>query len=197
MSRFRRHHFRSWLLAGLVLLCQAGHAASFSINQLMDNLAKQPQRAAAFTEKKTISILDRPIESSGELLFIAPAYLEKRTLKPKSETMVLDGDNLILERGRRKRVLQIRDYPEVRGMVESIRATLAGDRDALERVYHLALSGDSERWTLTLTPLDARVGAIIARITIEGVKDEVRSVEILQPDGDRSLMTIDKLASQR
>mgnify|MGYP002712936344 CR=1 FL=1 len=197
MSRVRWHRVRSGLLAGLMLLCQAGHAAPFSIDQLMDNLAKQPQRAATFTEKKTLSLLDQPVESSGELRFIAPTYLEKRTLKPKPETMVLDGDRLILERGRRKRVLQVGDYPEVGGMVESIRATLAGDRKALERVYHLALSGDPERWTLTLTPLDARVGALVARITIEGVKDAVRSVEILQPDGDRSVMTIDRLASQR
>ena len=79
-------------------------------------------------------------------------------------------------------------------MIESIRATLAGDRQALERVYHLALDGSAERWTLVLTPLDPKVGAVIARIRMEGVKDVVRSVEILQADGDSSLMTIEKLA---
>jgi len=193
MSRFGPSRSRFCALAGLVLLCQTGHAAPLSIAQLMASLAKQPQGTATFTEKKTISILDQPVEPSGELLFIAPAHLEKRTLKPRPEPMVLDGDTLTLERGRRKRVLQIRDYPEVGGMIESIRATLAGDRKALERVYHLALSGDLEDWTLILTPLDARVGAIIARIRIAGAGDAVRSIEILQPDGDRSLMTIEKL----
>jgi hypothetical protein len=108
--------------------------------------------------------------------------------------MVLDGDTLTLERGRRKHVLQLKDYPEVAGMIESIRATLAGDRKALERVYHLALDGGNERWTLVLTPLDPKVGAVIARIRMEGVEDVVRSVEILQADGDSSLMTIEKRA---
>jgi outer membrane lipoprotein-sorting protein len=169
-------------------------AAPLSIAQLMAGLAKNPQGAATFTETKTISILEQPIESSGELLFIAPARLEKRTLKPKPETMVLDGDTLTLERGRRKHVLQLKDYPEVAGMIESIRATLAGDRKALERVYHLALDGGNERWTLVLTPLDPKVGAVIARIRMEGVEDVVRSVEILQADGDSSLMTIEKRA---
>ena len=166
----------------------------FNIAQLMTNLAKNPQVAASFTEKKFISILEQPVESSGELLFIAPARLEKRTLKPRLETMVLDGDTLTLERGKRKHVLQLKDYPEVAGMIESIRATLAGDRRALERVYHLALEGDSERWTLQLTPLDAKVGKIIARIRMEGARAMVRSVEILQADGDSSLMTIEKLS---
>ena len=198
MTRLTRPHFRLCALVWLALLVSpVVQAAPLSIAQLMANLAKHPQGAATFTETKTISILDQPIESSGELLFIAPARLEKRTLKPKPETMVLDGDTLTLERGRRRHVLQLKDYPEVAGMIESIRATLAGDRKALERVYHLALDGGQERWTLVLTPLDPRVGAVIARIRMEGVKDVVRSVEILQSDGDRSLMTIEQPAPQR
>ena len=169
--------------------------APFTLAQLMTNLAKNPQGAATFTEKKFISILEQPVESSGELLFIAPARLEKRTLKPRPETMVLDGDILTLERGKRKHVLQLKDYPEVAGMIESIRATLAGDRRALEQIYRLALEGDTERWALVLTPLDAKVGKIIARIRMEGARDVVRSVDILQADGDSSLMTIEKRAS--
>jgi len=161
----------------------------------MGALANNKHGAASFSEKKFISILDQPVESSGELLFIAPARLEKRTLKPKAETLVLDGDVLTIERRRRKHVLQLKDYPELAGMIESIRATLAGDRKALERVYHLTLRGDSERWTLVLIPLDAKVGGAVARIRIEGVQDDVRTVEILQSDGDRSLMSIQKITA--
>ena len=194
----RPPYFRLVALAFLTLiLSPVVQAAPLSLAQLMTNLAKNPQGAATFTEKKFISILEQPVESSGELLFIAPARLEKRTLKPRPETMVLDGDTLTLERGKRKHVLQLKDYPEVAGMIESIRATLAGDRKALERVYHLALNGDTERWALVLTPLDAKVGKVIARIRMEGVRDGVRSVEILQADGDSSLMTIEKPASQQ
>ncbi len=195
MARVTRPHFRLCALVWLALLISPlVQAAPLSIAQLMAGLARNPQGAATFTEKKFISILDQPVESSGELLFIPPARLEKRTLKPKPETMVLDGDTLTLERGQRKHVLQLRDNPEVAGMIESIPATLAGDRKALERPNHLALDGGNERWALVLTPLDPKVGAVIARIRMEGVKDVVRSVEILQADGDRSLMTIEKRA---
>ena len=161
----------------------------------MARLAQQPQGAATFTETKYLAILEQPVESSGELRFIAPSRLEKRTLKPRPEVMVLDGDTLTLERGRRKHVLQLRDYPDVAGLNESSRATLAGDRQALERVYQLVLEGSQERWTLLLTPLDPKVGAVIARIRMEGVNDDVRSVEILQADGDRSLMRIQKVGA--
>ena len=198
MTRLTRPPFRLCALVWLALLVSPiVQAAPLSIAQLMANLAKHPQGAATFTEKKYLSILDQPVESSGELLFVPPARLEKRTLKPKVETLVLDGDVLTVERQMQRHVLQLKDYPEVAGMIESIRATLAGDRKALERVYHLALDGGHERWTLVLTPLDPRVGAVIARIRMEGVKDVVRSVEILQADGDRSLMTIEQPAPQR
>ncbi len=196
MTRFTRFRFRRCALIWLALLASPlVQAAPLSIAQLMAGLAKHPQGAATFTEKKVIAILDRPVESSGELLFVAPARLEKRTLKPKPETLVLDGDTLTVERSRRKHVLQLRDYPEVAGMIESIRATLAGDRQALERIYQLALDGEHERWTLVLTPLDPKLAAVIARIRMEGSKDVVRSVEILQADGDRSLMTIEQRAT--
>jgi outer membrane lipoprotein-sorting protein len=194
MTRLTRPHVRRCALIWLALLVSPVQATPLTIAQLMAGLANHPQRAATFTEKKYLSILDRPVESSGELLFIAPARLEKRTLKPRPETMVLDGDTLTLERGQRKHVLQLKDYPEVAGMIESIRATLAGDRKALERVYHLSLDSGNEYWTLMLTPLDPKVGAVIARIRMEGVGDVVRSVEIIQADGDSSLMTIEKLA---
>ncbi|MFA5083315.1 MAG: LolA-related protein [Hydrogenophilaceae bacterium] len=180
------------LLLGFTLSAQAG---PLSVSQLMAALASNRHGAASFTEKKYLAILDQPVESSGELLFIPPARLEKRTLKPKAETLVLDGEVLTIERRRQKHVLQLKDYPEVAGMIESIRATLAGDRKALERVYHLDLQGSSERWTLVLVPLDARVGKVVARIRMDGSQAEVRSVEILQADGDRSLMSIRKTAS--
>ncbi|MDD5390931.1 MAG: outer-membrane lipoprotein carrier protein LolA [Gallionellaceae bacterium] len=179
------------LLFGFTLSAQA---AQFTVSQLMAALANNKHGAASFTEKKFISILDQPVESSGELLFIPPARLEKRTLKPKRETLVLDGDVLSIERRRQKHVLQLKDYPEVAGMIESMRATLAGDRKALERIYHLALQGDRERWTLVLIPRDAKVGGMVARIRMDGSQDEVRAVEILQADGDRSLMSIQKTA---
>ncbi len=182
-----------------VMLLAAGLAASasaapFGLGQLMNALAAAPHGTANFTEKKFISFLDQPVESSGTLRFVAPARLEKHTIKPTAESLVLDGEVLTVERGKRKHVLQLKDYPEVAGMIESIRATLAGDRRALERVYRLTLQGTPARWTLVLVPLDARVASVVARIRVEGSQAEVQMVEIQQADGDASIMTIQAAA---
>jgi hypothetical protein len=177
---------------GLVLCAAAGNlaAAPFGIAQLMQSMAESKPASATFSEKKYLAMLDKPVESSGELRFIPPNRLEKRTLKPKPELLVLDGEQLQVERRGKKHVLQLANYPEIAGMVESIRATLAGDKAALERVYRLDLQGGFNAWVLNLVPHDARVAGIVTRIRMEGVRDEVRRMEILLADGDRSVMQI-------
>lgn len=186
---------RRLLAATLLALGCVGEVAALDVADLMATLAHSTHGAATFTEKKYLAILDAPVESSGELRFVPPARLEKLTLKPSRERLVLDGDVLTVERGRRTHVLALKDYPEVAGMIESIRATLAGDRSALERVYRLSVSGSRARWSLALVPLDVRIARVVARIRIDGAEGEVRTVEIVQADGDRSVMTVEKAAA--
>jgi hypothetical protein len=185
-----RRQVTVWLIAAMLGPGRSAWAAPWTLDQLMGALAGTTHGAALFTENKYLSILEEPVSSSGELRFVPPARLEKRTLRPKPETLVLDGGVLTVEREAQRRVLRLQDYPEVAGMVESIRATLAGDRAALERVYRLGLEGSRTRWTLVLTPLDPRVAGLIERIRIDGARGEVRRVEILQADGDRSVMDV-------
>ena len=186
--------FRLVALA-LILLPALSHAADWDIDQLMHSLAQTRVGHARFVEKKFIAMLDKPVESSGELFYNAPDRLEKRTIKPKPESMILEQGNLVIERGRQKHRLQLQDYPELAAFIDSIRGTLAGDRKALERNYRLSLEGSAEQWNLQLLPLDEKMQAVVKRIRIAGVRDSVRSIEITQADGDSSLMLIGKIPS--
>ena len=169
--------------------------AAWDVQQLMDSLAQNNSGRAAFVEKKYIAILDKPVESSGELVYTAPDGLEKRTFKPRPEAMVVKGGELFVERGRQKHRLQLQAYPELAAFIDSIRGTLAGDRKALERNYRLSVEGAPERWTLLLQPLDEKMQAVVQRIAISGVREQVRGIEIIQADGDRSVMAIENLAT--
>ena len=189
-QRFIRH-----VLVALMLLPAISHAAEWDIDHLMYSLAQTRADHSSFVEKKSIAMLDKPVESAGELFYTAPDYLEKRTLKPKPESMTVDAGTLIIERGRQKHRLKLQDYPEVAAFIDSIRGTLAGDRHALERNYRLSLEGTTEHWTLQLLPVNEKMQAVVKRIRISGVHDAVRSIEITQADGDSSLMLIEKLAT--
>jgi hypothetical protein len=171
-------------------------ASDSDLDRLMSSLAQRRHGHVTFVEKKFIALLDRPVESSGELLYEAPDRLEKKTLRPKPESLVLEGGVVSAQRGRHHYVLDLRQYPQVVPFIESIRATLAGDRPALERVFKVDFSGTFERWKLGLTPLDAKLASTVREIHIEGEKDLIHSVEIQESDGDRSLLTIGADVSQ-
>lgn len=180
----------------VLVLCLAfgaycAYAAEWGVADLMQLLGEQKSRKATFVEKKYIAALQQPLESSGELSFTAPDRLEKRLIKPKPEAVILDGDKLLVERSNgRKLTLALNERPEVSGFVESIRATLSGDRSALERFYTVSLSGSAQQWQLSLIPLQPQMLKIIAEIRIAGARDAISTIEFLQADGDHSVMTI-------
>lgn len=168
----------------------AAAAGDWSIDALMALLRAHPPARARFDETKTVSILDGPLQSSGELTFTPPARLEKHVTSPGEERVVADGERLVIERGGKRRVIALAQHPEVAVLIESIRATLAGDGAALERVYRVALEGGPGAWRLKLVPLDEAARNLVAKVTIEGAHAEVQRVQVEQADGDRSLMQI-------
>lgn len=178
-------------IALLALIAIALPARAWDLASLMADLARHPEGRARFVEKKSIALLDRPVVSSGELRFVAPDHLEKRTLQPRPETLVLDGDLLTIERGQRKLSLRLSEQPGALALVDSLRGTLAGDLSALKRSYKLTLSGDPKRWTLDLLPDDQRIAEFVVRITFGGSRDRIEWIRYLQADGDSSVMTIE------
>lgn len=179
-------------LTGLLLLAFTALAhAALDLDQLMAELARNPGGQAKFIEKRHLALLDKPVVATGELRYTPPDRLEKRTLTPQAETMVLEKDTLSVERDRRRMTIRLSARPEVAAFVDSIRSTLAGDRAALERHYKLSLSGSLEAWVLVLVPNDERITSLLKRITVKGVRQQVLGIDYLQADGDRTEMTIE------
>lgn len=176
--------------APIAASADAAPPAVDDLDAVMGLLAMRRHGRVEFIEQQFLAILDHPIESSGELRYDAPDRLEKHTLLPRPEDLLLAGGVLTMERGGRRRVLDLNRYPQIQPFVESIRATLAGDRSALERVFHVDFAGGVERWRLTLVPLDRQLSRAVKQVQIDGSRDQLRRIEIRQTDGDRSLMTL-------
>jgi hypothetical protein len=177
-------------------LCVSSFAADWSLSDLMRLLAQQKSGRASFVEKKYMSILDKPLESSGELSFDAPDRLEKRTLKPRPEAMLLDGDKLTVTLHEKKPLkLRLQDHPEIAAVVESIRGTLSGDQAALEKNYAIGFSGVPAKWQLTLTPVQKTVAQILRQVQIGGADANLKTISFEQADGDRVEMVIAKVAA--
>ena len=197
MTKFNVAHIQAIVGAILTFAFSVAGADAWQLPELMQLLAQSKAGKATFVEKKYIGIIDKPIESSGELAFTAPDKLEKRTLKPKPESLVLEGDSLTVDQpGKHRFTVRLQEHPEISAFIESIRGTLAGDRLALEKFYTLELTGSAEEWQLVLIPTQARMTDIISRIRIGGSRADVKTIYFDQGDGDRSEMFITKVVAQ-
>ncbi len=172
------------------------NAAGWTVDALMAELAQTKPGRARFVEKKTLMMLEEPVVSSGELLYSPPDRLERKTLKPREESMIVEGGVATIVRGKRTHAMQLQQYPELAGVINSIRGTLSGNRPLLEQSFALKLDGSRPSWRLQLKPTDAGLARIIRVIRIEGAYGRVRSIELEQMDGDSSVMTIAPLSEK-
>ena len=175
-----------FLCAGYVRAADAGD----TLGNLMALLAQRRHGVADFTQTQYLAVLKQPQRSEGVLSYDAPDHLEQRTLKPHPQSAVLDHGVLTLTRGQRQRTVHLDDYPQLAPLIDSVRATLAGDLPALQRRFELHLDGDLDHWQLTLTPRESGPGSVVQRIQLNGERDQILQVELKQAGGDRSLMTI-------
>jgi hypothetical protein len=177
------------MLLGL-LVAVSTRAAENDLDPLMALLAERTHGHVSYVEEDHLAVLDRPVRSSGELLYDRPDRLEKRTLAPHPASLILEHGTVTIQSGSRKHVVALSAYPQIAPFIESLRATLAGDRHALEQIFQVTFEGDLDRWTLTLVPLDAKLQGVVQQIRIEGARDELHVLSISQADGDHSVMTI-------
>jgi hypothetical protein len=161
-----------------------------ALDRLMALLAQRQHGEADFEETQYLSLLKRPARSSGVLSYDAPDHLEQRTLKPRAQSVVLDHGMLTMQVGKHQRTLRLQDYPQFAPLIDSVRATLAGDRAALQQRFEIGFEGDLAHWQLLLRPLEPKLASIVQRIRLSGERDAILQVEVQQSDGDHSLMRI-------
>lgn len=156
----------------------------------MADLAQVQTSSARYSEVRRVAALRQPLALSGTLHYSRPARIEKLQILPFRELIRVDGEQLTVEREGKTRSVALAGVPLIAALVESLRATLAGDGTELERLFAVKVEGARERWTLKLTPREIEVAGVVASVSITGSGSRVRRIEILEPGGDSSVMTI-------
>jgi Outer membrane lipoprotein carrier protein LolA-like len=180
------------LVMALILLPRVLPADdAWTLPQLMEALAAVTEVDATFFELKELAVLETPLESSGILRYRAPDDMKKEVLYPEPMRYTITRDQLVIEQpGGKRETIPLDRYPLLRVLSESMRATLAGDQQTLERLYRVSMSGDVGDWTLRLEPIDPDIARHVIAIVISGSSNQVLLVETLESRGDRSVMTI-------
>lgn len=182
---------RRRLLPALLLPAPA-MAQEDELSRLMRALAAIPERRDRFSEDRAIPELDLPVPNEGTLSWTAPDQLEKHTLSPIDERLVVSGGRLLYERRDRgfSREFSLSDQPEMQALVEAIRGTLAGDLPALRRHYEVAFEGShAGAWRLVLRPIAPRLRGSVQRIIVTGEATRLKGVDT-EGNGSVSRMRI-------
>ena len=169
-----------------------GGSTGWNVEQLIESLAKNRQAEVRFEETAFSNLLTQPLKTQGILRFTPPTGLEKHITAPHDERYLVEGDTVLFESKTKgtNRTLSLQDYPALRAFIEAFRSTLANDVITLRRFYSVTLQGEPRRWVLILRPLDKAVQELVEAIRFSGEREQVSSIEILAPDGDRSVMVI-------
>ena len=203
--RATRPERRRFLAATIAALGFAGtlaaapreaHAQAFDLGALTALLGRVKSGEATFVESRRIEMLDRTLQSSGRLSFKAPDSFVRETLKPRHEKLAVEGNTLTMSLGERSRTMQLDASPEAAVIVEAIRGTLTGNRATLERLFETTVSGDASAWTLKLVPRDLRLRGQVSAVQVSGREALAREVQVQLADGDRSVMTIEPVATR-
>jgi hypothetical protein len=165
---------------------------TFGLPALMQALAAVPAAEARFTEVRRMQVLSTPLELQGTLRYVRPDRLERRVQSPYEETIRIEGNRVSVDNPARgvRRSYVLASLPAAYALVESLRATLAGDLAALERHYHHRLAGRREAWMLSLTPRDAGVAGMLAEVRLQGAAARITRIEYDEGAGDRTVITL-------
>lgn len=181
-------------LGSAALAAVDGSQTPWTVDELVALLKEQREPSLAFEEATYSSFLTEPLRVRGVLRFTPPATMEKIITDPFRERYLIEGDRVLFESERKgiKRTISLQDYPALRNFVEAFRASFTGNAAQLEQAYEVTLDGSRRQWTLLLRPREAAGESMVAAILFTGSEGRVETIAIRSPDGDRSVMTLQR-----
>jgi hypothetical protein len=186
----RARVFASLLMLGAIA---AAPPPSDGLEAIMAALRAVRHVEARYVERRTLQALSTPIETRGTLRFDAPDRLEKAAdpgPDGSAERLTVDRDRITIARGHGAADISfsLAEHPEIGVLVDSIRATLAGDRAALRRAFTVAMAGSVAGWQIVLQPRAHR--DILQWMRITGHGGRITRIDTMDGDGDGAEMTI-------
>ena len=147
---------------------------------------------ARFEEEKHLALLAAPLESAGRLHFLAPGYLARVVERPTRSAVRITPTELRVEGEDGVERIDLRQSDDVRVFVTSLVSVFRGDEAALRESYRVTFTPgeDATTWTLTLEPERPPLTKLMKSLTLAGDGRRVRSIEVVEPNGDRTITRI-------
>ncbi|WJK10410.1 outer membrane lipoprotein carrier protein LolA [Pseudomonas fluorescens] len=181
-------------LGALALLTLSSLANAFDLQQLSDQLAKPDVIHGQFIQEKHLRALPQPLISKGSFVLAKNHGLLWLLKTPLQQDYRINAKGIA-----RRDVSGWQLLPGKSAGAEQNRlflAVLQGDSSGLQRDFELALSGEAQKWQLTLTPRSVLLKQVFNQINISG-GTLVNTIELLETQGDSTVLRMqDSTAGQ-
>ncbi|MEO3726456.1 outer membrane lipoprotein carrier protein LolA [Pseudomonas syringae] len=181
-------------LGALALLGLSSLANAFDLQQLSEQLAKPDVIHGQFIQEKHLRALPQPLISKGSFVLAKNHGLLWLLKTPLQQDYRINAKGIA-----RRDVSGWQLLPGKSAGAEQNRlflAVLQGDSSGLQRDFELALSGDAQKWQLTLTPRSVLLKQVFNQINISG-GTLVNTIELLETQGDSTVLRMqDSTAGQ-
>lgn len=172
-------------LSVLALLAMSALANAFDLQQLSEQLAKPNVIHGQFIQEKHLRALPQPLISKGSFVLAKNHGLLWLLKTPLQQDYRISAKGIARRDGNGWQLL-----PNKSAGAEQNRlflAVLQGDSSGLQRDFELALSGDAQKWKLTLTPRSLLLKQVFNQINIDG-GELVQTIELLETQGDSTVL---------
>lgn len=160
------------------------------LDDLLGAFADMPGLEASFVEEKHIGLLAAPLVSEGRLYFAPPGRLAREVVHPRPSNVVITPTEVRFSDENGQETITLDSRPELRALVESMVWLLAGNAEALLGAYVAEIEGDSDGWSLRLTPRERPLSDLIGRMEVRGQGLRVAEVRVVETTGDETVTRI-------
>ena len=172
---------------------RAAEGSELTLESLMEGMASARGVVAEFREVKKLRLLRSPLESRGQLDFIPPDRLVRRTHEPAEATLWIDGSRVSFQDTAGAEPADLSGDPSAREFIDNFVVIFSGDLPELQRRYETRFTASGSSWSLELEPRDALVRRFVARISLVGEGRGLREMVLLESDGDVTTTTFERV----
>ncbi|AJJ19536.1 MULTISPECIES: LolA family protein [Yersinia] len=170
----------------VLLLCLSLSAHAVTLASLQQRFSEQPVLRAEFEQQRSISGMNKPLKSSGNLLISRDKGLWWSQQQPFVLTLLLDDKRMVQTMaGQPAQVITADSNPQMFQFNHLLTALFHADTSILEQNFTLAFTDSGQdRWVLVLTPKTTPLDKLFKSITLHGQYFlETIDIEDMQGDG--------------
>lgn len=151
--------------------------------------------STAFTEEKRMSVLRKPLTSSGQMLFIPTRGLYRHLQHPFAQDMLITPETIHQRQGSgRATTVSLETLPGAKAFVGAFLALFSGSWDTLLTHFEVYFAQDTEQWHLGLKPSDTAMAKMITCLALEGTQTQLGALWMQESNGD---VTYDRFLDAR